>query len=100
MTFQISRGDVECEAGWNSHYYGLTPQKALQTEAAFILTGKYIKHLDSPETEAWLRQMFPGTVEEAEKIKKDFLKIYHNKIKTDEDRAARHEAWDAYMAGL
>ena len=100
MTFQISREDVECEAGWNSHYYGLTTQKALQTEAAFILTGKYIKHLDSPETEAWLRQFFPETAEEVKEVKESFQKIQDNKVQTDADRKARDAAWDAYMAGL
>lgn len=99
MSFTISRSDIEQEAAWNSHYYGLALQRALQTEAAFILTGKYLKHLDSPATEAWLRQLFPGTVEEAEKLKKDFLKIYHSKIQTDEDRAARDAAWDEYFSG-
>ena len=100
MTFQITQEDVEREAGWNSHYYGLTPQKALQTEAAFILSGKYIKHLDSPQTEAWLRQFFPETAEEVKAVKERFQKIQDNKVQTDADREARDAAWDAYMTGL
>ena len=100
MTFQITREAIEREAGWNTHYYGLTPQKALQTEASFILSGRYIKHIDSPETEAWLRQFFPETAEEVKKVKESFQKIQDSKVQTDADRRALDAAYDAYVAGL
>ena len=100
MTFQITRPDIEREAGWNTHYYGLTPQKALQTEASFILTGRYIDHIDSPETEAWLRQFLPSTDLEVNEVKERFQKLQDNMIQTDEDRAARDAAYDEYVAGL
>ena len=99
MTFQISREDIEREAGWSSHYYGITHQRALQVEASYILTDRSRLHLDSQETEAWLRQFFPETAEEVKEVKESFQKIQDNKVQTDADREARDAAWDAYMAG-
>ena len=100
MTFQITRPDIEHEAAWTSHFYGLTPQKALQTEASFILTGRYIDHIDSPETEAWLRQFLPDTELEVNEVKESFQKLQDSMIKTDEDRRALDAAYDEYVAGL
>ena len=100
MTFQITRQDIEREAGWTSHYYGVTPQHAFQIEASYILTGRYRSHLDSSETETWLRQFFPSTEDEAHLIKEVFHNVYVSKIKTDEDRAARDAAYEEYVAGL
>ena len=100
MTFQITRPDIEREAAWNTRYYGLTPQKALQTEASFILTGRYIEHIDSPETEAWLRQFLPNTELEVNEVKESFQKLQDSMIQTDEDRRALDAAYDEYVAGL
>ena len=96
MTFQITRPKIEHEAAWTSHYYGVTPQKALQIEASFILTGRYIEHIDSPETETWLRQFFPDTEKEASEVKESFRKLQDKMIKTDEDRALREAAYQAF----
>ena len=100
MTFQITREAIEREAGWNTHYYGLTPQKALQTEASFILSGRYINHIGSPETETWLRQFLPSTEHEVNEVKESFQKLQDSMIQTDEDRRALDAAYDAYVAGL
>lgn len=100
MTFQITKQDIETEAGWTSLYYGITPQKALEIEASFILTGRYIDHIVSPETETWLRQFLPETEFEACEVKESFQKLQDNMIQTDEDRKARDAAYDEYVAGL
>ncbi len=96
MTFQITRPDIEREAAWTSHFYGLTPQKALQIEASFILTGRNIEHINSPETEAWLRQFLPDTEKKASEVKESFRKLQDKMIKTDEDRAVREAAYQAF----
>ena len=100
MTFVITKAAIEREAGWNTHYYGLETQKALQTEASFILTGRYIDHIDSPETESWLRQFLPNTELEVNKVKESFQKLQDSMIQTDEDRKARDAAYDEYIASL
>tara|TARA_Y100001949_G_C15942824_1_gene310992 strand:- start:542 stop:844 length:303 start_codon:yes stop_codon:yes gene_type:complete len=100
VTFVITKAAIEREAGWNTHYYGLEPQKALQTEASFILTGRYIDHIDSPETESWLRQFLPNTELEVNKVKESFQKLQDSMIQTDEDRKARDAAYDEYIASL
>ena len=100
MSFVITKEAIEREACWNTHYYGLDPQKALQTEASFILSGRYINHIDSPETEAWLRQFLPGTELEVNEVKESFQKLQDSMIQTDEDRRALDAAYDEYIAGL
>ena len=100
MSFVITKEAIEREAGWNTHYYGLDPQKALQTESSFILSGRYINHIDSPETEAWLRQFLPNTELEVNEVKESFQKLQDSMIQTDEDRAALNDAYDEYVAGL
>ncbi len=100
MTFQITRQDIEREAGWSSRYYGITPQHALQVEASYILTDRSRLHLDSQETETWLRQFFPATTKEAQEVKTNFLKLHDSMIQTDEDRKAHDAAYDEYVAGL
>ena len=100
MSFVITKEAIEREASWNTHYYGLDPQKALQTEASFILSGRYINHIDSPETEAWLRQFLPNTESEVNEVKESFQKLQDSMIQTDEDRRALDAAYDEYIAGL
>lgn len=100
MSFVITKEAIEREAGWNTHYYGLDPQKALQTEASFILSGRYINHIDSPETETWLRQFLPGTELEVNKVKESFQKLQDSMIQTDADRRALDAAYDEYVASL
>ena len=67
---------------------------------AFILTGRYIDHIDSPETESWLRQFLPNTELEVNKVKESFQKLQDSMIQTDEDRKARDAAYDEYIASL
>ncbi len=100
MTFQITKAEIEREAGWTSHYYGITTKHSLQIEASFILTGRYTNHIDSPETEAWLRQFLPDTESEACEVKEHFQKLQDSMIQTDDDREARDAAYEKYIAGL
>ena len=40
MSFQITRRDIETEAGWTAKFYGVSTREALIIEASYILTDK------------------------------------------------------------
>ena len=100
MAFKITRKDIETEAGWTSLFYGLSRRKALIIEASYILTDKNKDHLDSKKTKVWLKQFFPKTPEEAQRVKNNFHKLYCDKIRTDADRKAHDAAYDEYVMSL
>ena len=100
MSFQITRRDIEMEAGWTAKFYGVSSREALIIEASYILTDKNKEHLDSRKTKNWLQKFLPKTPEEAQRVKNNFHKLYCDKIQTKADRQAHDAAYDEYVMSL
>ena len=100
VSFQITRRDIEVEAGWTTRFYGVSRRQALVIEASYILTDKNQEHLDSLKTKLWLKKYFPKSLEDAQRVKNSFHKLYCDKIQTETDRKNHDAQYDEYIMSL
>ena len=86
MPTTYSRDAIQFEADFASHFFGLTPEKALAHEAVYfhhLQRASYKHNFDNTETDAWLKQYLPAGIEERQRIR-DEAKEFYRQIHEDE----------------
>lgn len=86
MTTTYSRDAIQAEADFNAHFFGLTTHEALSHEAVrmhFLQRQSHRHNFDSPQTESWLRQYLPKSMDDRQRVGRE-MKELRKQIHSDD----------------
>ena len=76
MPDAITRGAIQFEADFTSHFFGYSSEESLALEAMSLASDDATTNFDSYETSAWLRQYLPNNIDDRQHLSRELRRIY------------------------
>ena len=67
----VSKKDIQFEAHFTNHYWGIPITEALESEAVKLLVSSYSTNFDSDDTRLWLQTFLPTDLIKRQQIARD-----------------------------
>jgi len=72
----ISKNNIEFEAHFTNHYWGIPVSEALEIEAVNLLVSSHSTNFDSDDTRLWLQTYLPSDLIKRQQLARDHKRRY------------------------